>query len=92
MADPVRLDVRHHPHQVPQLATAARSIMTGLRGWWSGSGRATLVRVAAPPAAVAAGNDASANAANAISWASQHGGQDHQLATTAENHASSCCG
>ncbi len=46
---------------------------------------ASLFRVAAPSAAVAAGNSFPANAANAISWADQQGGQAYRLAITAGN-------
>jgi hypothetical protein len=68
---------------------AGRSIVARPRDGHRGSGRATLsaslFRVAAPSAAVAAGNNAPANAANAISWADQQGGQAYRLAITAGN-------
>jgi len=65
------------------------------------NGLNTLKGLGAPPgtdssSAVAAGNQALANAANAISWAQGQGkiidGEAQQLATTAQNYANSHCG
>ena len=65
------------------------------------NGLKTLKGLGAPPgtdssSAVAAGNQALANAANAISWAQGQGkiidGEAQQLATTAQNYANSHCG
>jgi hypothetical protein len=65
------------------------------------NGLKTLKGLGAPPgtdssSAVAAGNQALANAASAISWAQGQGkiidGEAQQLATTAQNYANSHCG